>query len=82
MQSQYKSTFVKLIKAIKDKDESAIVRIIDNISNNKINNTIWKLGRYRYKKYPLTISTINKLKRKKSEKYSNVRSWLYYYYTT
>jgi len=57
-----KNKFEKLILAIKKDDVMNMANIINLFPRSSIRDVIWKLGRYKYKRYPATKVAIEKLK--------------------
>lgn len=52
----------KMIKLIKKKDELELTKLINLIPRIEIEKWIWRLNRYRFKKYPYTAVAISKMK--------------------
>jgi hypothetical protein len=62
------SKFEKVVGLLKKNDKVGLERAIGTISNTDKPKWIYRLERYRYKKYPLAIFAINKLKNVIKEK--------------
>jgi len=57
--------FVSLIAAIKSGNKLLTTELTNKVPKYKIKDFIWKLGRYKFKQYPLTKMAISQLRWRK-----------------
>ena len=57
-----KSLFNSIVRAIKEGDELKLTELTNKIPKYKIEDIIWKLERYKYKRFRLTKVAISQLK--------------------
>jgi len=64
--------FTLLTNLIHDAKILEVTKLIDTVPKHKIDDWLWKLDRYKYKKYPATAAAIEKLKDRKVDKFAKL----------
>jgi hypothetical protein len=64
--------FTLLTNLIHDAKVLEVTRLIDTVPRDKIDDWIWKLDRYKYKKYPCTLTAIERLQERKVDKFAKL----------
>lgn len=64
--------FTLLTDLIHDAKILEVIRLIDSVPKEKVDDWVWKLERYKYNKFPTTALAIQKLKERKEDKFAKL----------
>jgi hypothetical protein len=64
--------FTLLVDLIHDAKILEVTKLIDSVPKEKVDDWIWRLGRYKYKRLPYTSTAIAKLRERKVDKFAQL----------